>query len=270
MGTWVIQAEDQMMPEWLNDSLNKNCPYCGSLMMNFYNDVGRCTNRKCSNEHCCGFVAARADFVRKLLKLDGLGFKTCLRDIKVCGAKTPFDLLAFWHYKPTVSLSTFLRMHCFEGVDNEWDDIVSTIGAYSLDELYKSYNGKWSGLLLENKDMIYGNLQYVNLEGRPENLVKSGPRLVLTIMITGTPIGYASKDDFVGTLNAICRGIIVIRHQVTKRQSGVDCLIREPGSTTRGKVEAAMKGNIPILTSEQFISFLAEQMQKYNTEAREQ
>lgn len=270
MGTWVMQAEDTVMPDWLNDSLNKSCPYCGSPMMNFYNDVGRCTNRKCSNEHCAGFVAARADFVRKLIKLDGLGFKTCLKNIKVCGAKTPFELLVFWHYKPTVNLSTFLRMHCFEGIDNEWEDIVSTLGVYTLDELYASYEGKWKDLLDSHKDEIYANAAYVNLTGRPSYLVKSGPRLVLNIMITGTPIGYSTKDDFVQTLNAICRGIIVIKHQVTKRQSGVDCLIREPGSTTRGKVEAAMKGNIPILTSEQFINFLTEQMNKYNAEAQSQ
>lgn len=268
MGTWVVQAEDDVMPDWLNDSLSKTCKHCGSPMMNYYNDVGRCTNRKCSNESCCGFVAARADFVRKLLNLDGLGFKTCLRDVKSCGARNPFELLDYWHCKPVVSLGMFLRMHCFEGVDNEWDTIATTLGVYTLDELYSSYDGKWKSLLLEHKDEVYGNLKYVQLSGRPENLVKSGPRLVLNIMITGTPIGFASKDDFIRTLNSICRGIIVINHQVTKRQSGVDCLIREPGSVTRGKVDAAIKGNIPILTSEQFIGFLTERMKEYNTESQ--
>lgn len=266
MGIWVVQSEDTTLPEWLNDSLNKTCPYCGSPMMNYYNDVGRCTNRKCSNEQCCGFVAAKADFVRKLLKMDGLGFKTCLRDIRSSKARNPFELLRYWGYKPTVPVGTFLRMHCFEGVDNEWDDIATTTGSYTLDEIYESYNGKWKQLLLDRKEEIYSNLEYVNLTSRPETLVKSGPRLVLNIMITGTPIGYRSKDDFITTLNAICRGIIVIRHQVTKRQTGVDCLIREPGSTTRGKVEAAMKGNIPILTSEQFVKFLTEQMESYTAE----
>ncbi len=268
MGSWVIQSEDTIMPGWLNDSLRKTCPYCGSPMMNYYNDSMRCTNRKCSNDACSGFVAARADFVRKLLKMEGLGFKSCLRDIQISKAKTPFELLGFWQYKPTVSLGMFLRMHCFEGIDNEWEDIAVSTGAYTLDELYNNYNGKWKQLLEDNKELIYNNLQYVTLKGRPVDMVKSGPRMVLNIMITGTPIGFQSKEHFISTLNALCRGIIVIKHQVTKRQSGVDCLIREPGSTTRGKVEAAQKGGIPILTSEQFINALTMKMQEYAAEAQ--
>lgn len=266
MGTWVLQKEDVNLPEWLTSSLRETCEYCGQPMMNYYNDVGRCTNRKCSNVMCSGFIAAKADFVRKLIKLDGLGFKSCLRDIKISKAKTPFELLNFWHVKPVVPLGIFLRMHCFEGIDNEWEDIVQTLGVYTLDELYDKYEGKWRKLLDINRDIIYDNLQYVELVGRPTDMVKSGPRLVLNIMITGTPIGYASKEDFINTINMVCRGIIVLTHQKTKRQSGVDCLIREPGSVTRGKVEAAMKGGIPILTSEQFLTFLVNQMNKYNSE----
>ena len=90
---------------------------------------------------------------------------------------------------------------------------------------------------------------------------------MLNIMITGTPIGYSSKQEFIATLNAVCRGIIVINHQVTKRQSGVHFLIREPGSTTRGKVDAARKGGIPIVTSEEFINYLTAQMQAIVSES---
>lgn len=270
MGRWVVQSEDTLMPDWLNNALDKDCPYCGSKMLNYYNDYNRCTNRKCSNPECPGFVAAKADFVRKLLKMDGLGFKTCLKDIRVSHAKTPFELLAFWGCKPKISLGMFLRMHCFEGVDNEWNDIVQSLGIYTLDELYQTYDGKWKPLLDEHKEEIYNNSQYVTITGRPDFLVKSGPKLVLTIMITGTPIGWASKDAFITAVNQACRGIIVVKHQVTKRQSGVDFLIREPGSTTRGKVEAAMKGGIPIVTSEQFLHWLADTMESFNPEEGKQ
>lgn len=266
MGGWVKQEEDTYLPEWLRGQLHSVCVYCNSPMLNYYNDVGRCTNRKCSNEYCPGFIAARADFVRKMIGLDGAGFKTCLRDVKASKSKSALELLGYWGVKPTVTLGSFLRMHCFEGVDNEWEDICQSLGVYSLDELYDKYEGKWKPLLLEHKDMIYGNLTYVNLSGRPENMVKKGPRYVLTIMITGTPIGYSSKDAFVAELNYACRGLIVIKHQKTKRQTKVDALIREPGSTTRGKVDAAIKGGIPILTSEQFIGVLLQLMEKIKSE----
>lgn len=266
MGIWVNQIEDSNLPMWISEALPGTCKYCGSLMQNYYNDYGRCTNRRCSNPACAGFVAARADFVRKLLKLEGLGFKSCLRDVRISHAENHFQLLEYWGIHPTVSLSLFLRMHCFEGIDNEWEDIVQSTGSYTLDELFERYNGKWKALMNDNKELLYSNLKYFNIAGKPTDLVKSGPRLVLTIMITGTPIGFASKEDFVDTLNAICRGLIVIKHQKTKRQSNVHCLIREPGSKTRGKVDAAIKGGIPILTSSQFVQFLTEQMKKINTE----
>ena len=86
-------------------------------------------------------------------------------------------------------------------------------------------------------------------------------------MITGTPSGFSSKENFIDTINHICRGRIVIIHQKTKRQSGVDFLIREKGSTTRGKVEAAIKGGIPIVTSEEFITLLTEYLKKQNAES---
>lgn len=257
MGYWVNQTEDALMPDWLKGALSAYCTYCGKPMMNYYNDSNRCTNRKCSDPNCIGFLAAKADFARSLLNMGGVGFKSCLRDIRASQSKTPFELLAFWGCKPVVDLALFLRMHCFEGIDNEWVDIVQSLGVYTLDELYEKYNGKWRVLLDEHKDEIYYNSQFVTFKGRPSYVIQGGPKLIITIMITGTPIGYASKEAFVSALNAACRGIIVVRHQATKRQSGVDFLIREPGSTTRGKVEAAIKGGIPIVTSEQFTVWLA-------------
>lgn len=266
MGSWVEQSKDCLLPTWLSTELNSSCVYCGSPMLNYYNDVGRCTNRKCSNDNCPGFIAARAEFVCKLLKIDGMGFKSCLKDLRIFKANTVFELLNAWHIKPTVPLSVFLRMHCFEGVDNAWEDICQTLSVYTLEELYERYDGKWKQLLIDKREEIENNLKYVTLAGKPENMVKTGPKYVLTIMITGTPIGYASKDDFIYTVNDACRGLIVVKHQKTKRQTGVDCLIREPGSTTRGKVEAAVKGGIPILTSAQFVNFLTELMGKIKSE----
>lgn len=270
MGTWVEQDKDTSLPIWLADALPRVCKYCGSPMLNYYNDYGRCTNRKCSNSECYGFVAAKADFARKILKVSGIGFQGCLKDAEMIKAHSPFQLFKLWGMVPHVTLGTFLRMHCFEGIDNEWDKICQAGNIFTLDELYERYDGKWKQLLIENKEQIYENAQYVVLAERPVQMSSTGPDMVLNIMITGTPIGFNSKDDFINTLNLICKGRIVIQHQKTKRQSGVDCLIREPGSTTRGKVEAAQKGGIPILTSEQFIMFLTKKMLEFNSEAKSQ
>lgn len=266
MSTWISYSEDDNLPSWLKDNISKTCKYCGSEMLHHYNDGGRCTNRKCSNPMCPGFLAAKMDYVRKLIGVQGIGFKTCLKDIQTFGVTSQFKLLNMWGYTPTVTIGKFLRMHCFEGVDSEWDNITIDLGIYTLDELYDKYDGKWKQLLLDNKELIYSNAQYVNFVKKPATVKADGPWLTLVIMITGTPIGYRSKNHFIDILNELCKGIIVIRQQATAKQSGVDALIREPGSTTKGKYTAAVKGNIPILTSEQFIWFLAEMMNRYNSE----
>lgn len=266
MGYWTKHKDDVYIPDWLKKELPDKCPHCDSDMMNYYNDDIRCTNRKCSNENCYGFVAAKADFARKILKIEGIGYARCLKDATMYKCMSPFELFKVWGLKPILSLDQFLRIHCFEGIDSDWEKIVKSLNLYTLDELFEKYDGKWKQLLIENKDKLYSNLSYVRLIERPSNVSTKGPRLTVTIMITGTPNGFETKDTFINTLNEICKGKIVILHQKTKRQSGVDFLIREQGSTTRGKVEAAIRGGIPIVTSEQFIKWLTVKMIEINSE----
>lgn len=266
MSSWIEHSKDTRMPDWLKSNLTSNCKVCGSPMLNHYNDDYRCTNRKCSNEVCPGFIAARADFMRKIIGVEGVGYAKCLELVQIYGYTSPLQLLGCWKIIPIVTLDQYLRMHCFEGVDSDWEKIVKELNIYTLDELFEQYNGKWRNLLEQNKELLYSNLKYVTLKQRPENYVAK-PELKLTIMITGTPSGFSSKENFIDTINHICRGRIVIIHQKTKRQSGVDFLIREKGSTTRGKVEAAIKGGIPIVTSEEFITLLTEYLKKQNAES---
>lgn len=261
MSEWIKASEDTYIPDWLKGSFVDKCPYCGADMLNYYNDDYRCTNRKCSNDTCPGTLAARADFMRNLIGLRDMGFSSCYKDITIFGITNQLQLLPVWNVKPKVSLGTFLRMHCFDGVDSEWDTITQKLDIYTLDELYEKYDGKWSKLLQEKKDLLYDDLKVVELESRPVGMA-NGPKYVITIMITGTPIGFSTKDDFINTVNEACAGKIKVIHQKTKRQTGVDCLIREPGSTTRGKVEAAEKGGIPILTSEQFLTVIKQMMEE--------
>lgn len=268
MSYWVNHEDDPYIPIWLKSNLPSKCSYCGAPLMNYYNDDLRCTNRKCSNEQCYGFVAAKADFARKILGIKGIGFAGCLKDAQLIHATSPFQLLKLWGLKPRVTIGQFLRMHCFEGVDSEWERVTKELSVYTLDELYDRYGGKWKQLLLDHKDEIYSNAEYVTMIEKPAHIGNKGPEKVFNIMITGTPNGYTTKEHFIDTLNAACLGRIVILHQKTKRQSGVDFLIREPGSTTRGKVDAAIKGGIPIVTSEEFVQYLIGVLNELNAESK--
>lgn len=264
MGLWKLHSEDNYMESWLKDSLPSVCSYCGEEMENFYNDDGRCTFRRCSNKDCFGMKGHRGDFMFKLLGYKGIGPATCISLAEGLKGISHVAMLKTYE-KPTMSLGTYLRIHCFEGVDSAWDSICARNSYYTLDELFNEYSGKYRSILEENKELLYSNLQYVTLKER-EHLTAEKPTLCYNIMITGTPNGFSSKQDFIDKLNAAMLGKVIITHQVTKRQSDVDFLIREPGSTTKGKVEAAIKGGIPIVTSSQFINILIEDVKRINSE----
>ena len=258
----VRQIDDERMPDWLKSELRANCPYCGSPMLNCYNKDGRCTNRRCENDSCKGMIAARADFMRKLLDIKGAGFASNISDVSAFKIKNQLELLTVWGIKPKVDLGTYLRMHCFEGIDSEWDRITKELNVYTLDELYERYTGKWKQLLEDNKELLYNDLKYITL--KENDIHYDGPAIKHVIMITGTPYNFASKDDFINQVNEACAGRIITIHQKTKRQSNVDFLIREPTSTTRGKVEAAIKGGIPIITSQEYLDLLHQEILELN------
>lgn len=254
---WVRHDEDIRLPDWLKNALPSTCKYCGSPMENYYNNDFQCTNRRCSNSKCIGFMAAKADTMRSLLGIKGIAFATCLNDIRASGVTSHMQLLPYWNCKPKVTVDVFMKMHCFPGVDNEWERIVQRNRIGTVEQLYENCGEKLRAIMDEHMDEIKQNLSYVELVNPYVERAFKQPKHIITIMITGTPNGFASKDDFINTINAaLVSGNIVVVHQKTKRQTGVDFLIREPGSTTRGKVEAALRGGIPIVTSAEFIQYL--------------
>ena len=266
---WIEHDKDGMMPSWLKSSLSSTCPYCGKPMVNFYNKDYRCTNRACSDFYCPSVVAKRGEFILKLIGVKGIGFAKCLEYSQSADFSNHLRYLGILSEKPTIPLDVFLRMHCFQGIDSQWEVVVKNCDAYSLDDLFNSYFGDYRPILEKNKELLYDNLKYVNLTQRPVQKVGLMNRTIWTIMITGTPNGFNSKEEFINYLNGILNGYITIIHQKTKKQSGVDFLIREPGSKTKGKVDAAIKGGIPIVTSEQFYAILLEEVSRIKTELGE-
>jgi hypothetical protein len=256
---WIEQTKDTRLPDWLSENLSSKCKYCDSPMLDYYNDAdGRCTGRKCSNEYCPGMIAARADNMRQLIGIKGVGFAACLELVNRYDVKDPIQLLSYWDIKPTVKIGTYLRMHCWAGVDTELETEMQRYGIHTMDDLFTKYDGKYKQLIQQHAEELKAYVHLVNLE-LPDVIVNE-PKIVHTIMITGTPNGFSTKEDFINQVNAACGGYIVTIHQKTKRQSGVDFLIREQGSTTRGKVEAAIRGGIPIVTSVEYIQVLSKEM----------
>lgn len=252
---WIRYEEDTNIPDWLKVHLSGLCCYCGSEMEHFYNG-NRCTNRRCSNQNCYSYFAYRADFIAGLTNVKGVGPATFLSRQQDLNCKTPLELYAAVCGKPNVNLHTFLRMCCIPGIDGEWEKICVNLDVDNLDDLYNKYDGKWREVLEDRKEEIYYNYNFVTIVDLNAHIPKRTNSKVFTIMITGTPNGFSSKEEFIDSINAAAAGYVKVIHQKTARQSGVHFLIREPGSTTRGKVTAAEKGGIPIVTSKDFINIV--------------
>lgn len=254
---YIRQDEDKRLPEWLGKYLSATCQYCGKPVLNYYNDEdGRCTSRRCEDYYCPAMIAARADNMRNLLKLKGIGFATCLKDVRACGAKKPIELLRYWGIKPEVTVGLYLRLQCWEGVDSGLEAEMLRNNITSLEELFERYDGKYKHIIHRHKDELY---EYAELVQLPEVVQKKPPKITYTIMITGAVNGFSSKEHFINKLNEACLGRVITVHQATKRQSNVDFLINDSGNIT-GKVNTAMKAGIPIMTSAQYMKFLADKI----------
>lgn len=249
---WSTLSEEQKIPDWLRNGLPSTCQYCGKPLLAGRNEYGRFTGLKCEDDYCPSKIASQLEFVLDLLGVKGYGFANCLSLVKKYGWKYPLEYVQAFDNRPTVTLGTFLRCCCIQGIDGEWNSMTEMSNAYTLEELVENYPKH--ELLISNMELFRYLLQFVILKER--DIPKKKSNIPIVIMITGTPIGFPTKTAFIDHCNKFLEGEFHVVHQETKRQTGVDFLIREQGSTTRGKVEAAIKGGITILTSAQFLAFL--------------
>lgn len=251
---FVKQEEDKRLPEWLGKHLSPTCPYCGKAMLNYYNDEdNRCTSRRCEDFYCPGMIAARADNMRQLLGVKGLGFAACLKDVREYKVKHPIQLLKHWGIKPKVTIGLYLRLQCWEGVDSGLETDMLRNNITSLRELFERYDGKYKTIINRHKEELY---EFANLVELPDDVQRKPPKKTYTIMITGAVKGFNSKEQFIAAINEACCGKVITIHQATKRQSGVDFLINDSGNTT-GKVNTALKAGIPVITSAEYMAYLA-------------
>ncbi len=251
---WVKHSQDSMMAPWLRESLNTYCEVCGAELENFYNVDGQCTSRRCSNPNCIAMLANRMDFVRDLVGIEGVGYAKAVQLIKAYHWTRPIQILSILSTKPIVSLGTYLRMQCFEGVDSELDSICQREGYSTLDDVFNHYTGKWAELLKQNEQQLREDLSYVQLKEPPKN--KAIVKKPLVIMITGAVSGFSSKESFIEALRQEFGDCFNIVYQKTSRKTGVSVLVADAQQVATKKVADAKAGGIPIMTSVQLITNL--------------
>ena len=132
---WYSVVEDPSIPDWLKQGLQSNCTYCGKPMLSGHNDFGRITGLRCSDMNCPSMIASRVVFIFELIGVKGYGFAKAFSMVKQYQWKQAIECLQVLEEPPTVSLGTYLRCNCIQGIDGEWESMVEKSDSYTLDEL---------------------------------------------------------------------------------------------------------------------------------------
>lgn len=262
---WIKQEDDTFLPEWLVSNLPGVCS-CGSPMENFYNQQGRITGRRCSDEKCPFKVARKIVGMCDILKVKGIGEAKALSLVKSYKLTSQFEALPkiLPDSKPKVSLYNFLRMCFIKGMDTTWGQVVGE--NETIEELYNNYKGEYRVLLDKYKSDILYNANFVEFERQwkpTRDALITG-----TVMISGNIKGYANRNNFIAALNVASQGLIRISVAENKRKTGILALIQEADTPNRGKAECAMQNHIPILTPEEFKLWCTAELKERLTERK--
>lgn len=248
---WIRQSEDNKIPAWLKENLKLYCE-CGTEKENYYNERGECTGRRCPNKQCPYTLAQKIADMCNILKVNGIKEGRGMQMINDYKLKSHFEAIPIiFKERPTISLYQLLRISFIRGVDTQWDNICDC--SSSIDELLKSYNGKYKYLLTENYDELkYGETFFHIL--KPER--KTCNTLIRgNVMISGNIRGFENRDDFIDAINYVSKGLVDIRVK-GKRKTEVMCLIQEKDEPNRGKAQCALENGIPIMTPDEFKDYI--------------
>lgn len=249
---WILQTKDTNLPEWLASNLNSKCK-CGGDMENYYNERQQITNRRCNNPKCPFMLAQRIVTACDLFKIDGVGPERACTLINERNLSSVYEALpVLLGRTPEVPLGTFLRLAFIPGYASKWDTVAD--GYTSLEECLQKYDGPLGGVLREHADEFREGLKYVKVLVPENQAFKCIYRC--TVMISGAIRGFKERNNFIYAINKACKGLVQISVAEGRRKTGVVALIQEADSPNRGKAECALENGIPIMTPNEFTSFI--------------
>ena len=200
---WIRQVDDTMLPKWLTDNLPNKCQ-CGGDMMNYYNDAGAITSRRCGNPACPYHMAQKVVSMCDILKVKGIGPATALNIIQSSNLQNQYQAIPYiLSEKPVVTLLDFLRMGFVRGIDKGWTEVTSE--CETLEDCFTRYHGSLRPALTANEELFRDGAKYVNIRVPEAKQFKA--LITGTVMISGTLRGYENnRNSFIGTLNHYSRG----------------------------------------------------------------
>lgn len=244
----ILTVDNDKLPQWVHDNIMCYCTYCGAHIAD-NSDTGKLTARWCVNPYCPGHMMHKAYAIVNYYGAKGIGPETCLKYIKRGKYKTPFQIIPDVFgadVKPTASLAEIASLAGIDGYG--MTQAQKELNSYATFELYFRICATPNPLLVENKELLMDAEKYFTL--KPPRSVRK-----LYVMGTGSFEGYANREQFFASLNAVF-GEYVDIIQTGKRKTGVTFLIKEKNAVDHSKSQIARQCGIPIITPNEFIAFL--------------
>lgn len=248
---WVTHEDDINLPAWLRDSLPSKCSYCGSELLNGYNEAGECTRRVCSNKSCRGTVGARIGQMCDMLGISGVksGIGTRLAtDHRLANHFQAVPLLV--SEKPKISLAKLFKIAFIYGLDSEFDRICTPYS--SVTEFFNDYRGLYYNMLLGYKDLLLEGEKYFDIQGIDMSWKKYDSVVSGCIVIHGEIPGFDNRDTFVGSVNRTYCGLTAFSYSKSARKTGLYCCISQDKFATSKKTSEALANGFPVYTVSEF------------------
>lgn len=249
---WVKTSEDERLPGWLKKELRETCEVCGTPILNGYNERGECTRRKCTNDNCPKALGVRVGALCTALNYSGIKDANGYSLVQQYQLKSHFDVVPIlFKDKPKVRLPQLFRLAFIYGVDSEFDSICH--GYQTPEEVFNGYNGKYKEVIEEKREDILHAAKYFDIVLPTQVKQEYKPVLFGTVVITGEVNGVSHRDTFIPAINKKFKGLTALGYSKSKRKTGLYCCISEDKAASTGKVAEAVAAGAPVLTSNEFI-----------------
>ena len=266
---WIKQSIDGNLPKWLTDNLPNKCQ-CGGDMLNFYNDAGAITSRRCGNSVCPYHMSQKIVSMCEILGVKGIGPATALNMVQSHGLQNQYQAIPYiLAEKPVVPLLDFLRMAFVKGIDKGWSEVTATCS--TLEDCFTKYTGNLRQTLLDNEQLLRDGAKYIGI--RVPEAKQFKPLIVGTVMCSGTFRDYDKRNQLIGTLNHYSHGLLELSVSESVRKYGIMALIEEEDNKPGRKHATAKEYGIPIYTPKEFTEYimqrLKEEIERQGLQARE-
>lgn len=252
---WIRSEMDTNIPEWLRNNIRTECS-CGAPIENYYNDDGHCTSRRCSSSICPNKLAARSAAMLTLLGVEGIKDGKSRQIIVANGLKSHFEVIpyVFTNGKPKISLAMYMKVCFIPGYSDTWSKVCQDYS--SPEEFVKNYDGQYSNVVAEYKDIILDNAKYFQF--KEKTVYEYDAVITGTVMLTGSIDGFANRNTLIIGLNKLCKGYVRLSISESVRKTGIMALIRQDGPSVTPKLTIARETGVPVMTPEEFRQFIVD------------